>query len=258
MRRVPHPPTLRTLGLALLCLTVVLLVVPSASPLSLVRVGASQRGPTAGSSCANDTGTGIPDCLGFGQSCSIAGVNDPNSPPGEFNEYDDWECSLASTQSNGHPLPAHAWLEAFLDAGGPGFVGAHEHFEAEDGSYVGDYYTLYEDRNEGPGPWTSNGTTPQVYTGPQLVAPTYDPFWTGNGTTHSVKTWTVVEPSGSYEWYFTLRDDLLVKMVSLLSKPCHESATALLSKGCTVPGSIYVAPGWDGGGVDFWDFYGSS
>ena len=58
MRRVPHPPTLRTLGLALLCLTVVLLVVPSASPLSLVRVGASQRGPTAGSSCANDTGTG--------------------------------------------------------------------------------------------------------------------------------------------------------------------------------------------------------
>ena len=186
-------------------------------------------------------------------------MNDPNSPPGEFNEYDDWECSLASTQSNGHPLPAHAWLEAFLDAGGPGFVGAHEHFEAEDGSVRGGLLYLVprigtRDPALGPRTGPRRRSTRVRSSSPRPI----DPFWTGNGTTHSVKTWTVVEPSGSYEWYFTLRDDLLVKMVSLLSKPCHESATALLSKGCTVPGSIYVAPGWDGGGVDFWDFYGSS
>jgi hypothetical protein len=231
-----------TLGLAALVVAVLVVAIPNGSPLSIARPGSAE--PT---DCATAKNTSA--CLGFSPQCYVPGVNEPdnNATP----EYTDWECILNSTLPSGGRLPANGWLEAVLEANGTSATRATtENFVLTDGAYVGDYYAVYEDSSGGPGPWKSIETTAQLYSGPQLIAPTYDRYWVGNGTAYSQSSFGVHLPAGSFDYFFTVRDLLLAQMASLLDKPCKENATTLLSKGCHVPG-IYVAPGWDGGGLEF-------
>lgn len=103
--------------------------------------------------------------------------------------------------------------------------------------YVGDYYTIYSDTDPGfssPAP-TVVGTTPQVQTGPSLVAPSYNPNWDGAGSTYSGGTFTVAVGAGTT--YFVVVDDLFSAMGSLLDTPCGVTTDVLLSAGCTVTGT---------------------
>lgn len=112
-----------------------------------------------------------------------------------------------------------------------------------DAFYEGDYYSLwYTTDTSGLTGWTLVGTTDQVNTGGELVAPTYDSYWTGTGTQYSSTTFNI-PISGTV--LFAVRDDLFDTMVSLLGSSC--SGSAVLSDGCTATG-INASPEWSPAG----------
>lgn len=114
-----------------------------------------------------------------------------------------------------------------------------------DAFYIADYFQLYEDTNSNFASPTLVGTTPQVNTDGNLVAPTHDALWDGTGSTHSSATFTVTVGSGST--YFVVVDPLLEAMGAQLDVPCGVSTSALVTTGCNVPG-IHVAGGFSPAG----------
>ena len=96
------------------------------------------------------------------------------------------------------------------------------------------------------------GTTPQVHTDSNLVAPFYNALWDGTGTTFSTQTFTVIIGSGTT--YFVLVDALFDAMAAALDVPCYGGVSSvntaiLLSIGCTAttPHPINVAGGFSPG-----------
>ena len=115
--------------------------------------------------------------------------------------------------------------------------------------YEGDYYSLWSTTaSSGLTGWTLVGTTDQVFTGPQLVAPTYDAYWTGTGTQYSSTTF-FIPVSGTT--LFADTDDLLNQMASLLGPYCGGASTVVYD-GCTYAGppggAISAAAEWSPAG----------
>jgi len=114
--------------------------------------------------------------------------------------------------------------------------------------YEGDYYSLWQTSDPtGLTGWTLVATTDQVDTGSELVAPTFDPFWTGTGTQYSSTTFNI-PVSGTT--LFAVRDELFDPMVSLLGPSCGGSA--VVTDGCSATG-IYASSSWSPAGyeIDF-------
>jgi len=110
--------------------------------------------------------------------------------------------------------------------------------------YEGDYYSLYQTTDTtGLTGWTLVGTTDQVFTGPELVAPTYDPYWTGTGVSYSSTTF-FIPMSGTL--LFADADGLLNSMVNLLGPSCG-GGSAVVYSGCSVTG-ISASSGWSPAG----------
>jgi len=111
-----------------------------------------------------------------------------------------------------------------------------------DNQIYGDYYALYNSTSSSFSTATLVGTTPQVHTDGNLVAPTYNPLWDGTGSTYSTGTFTVRIGSGTT--YFVAVDLLLTAIVSQLTAPCgNPTVTALLqTTGCNVPGILLKSP----------------
>jgi len=109
--------------------------------------------------------------------------------------------------------------------------------------YEGDYYSLWMTTDpSGLTGWTPVGTTDQVFTGPELVAPTYDPYWTGTGTQYSSTTFNIPQ-SGTV--LYAVRDELLNAMVNLLGSSCGGSD--VVYDGCSATG-ISASGGWSPAG----------
>jgi hypothetical protein len=111
--------------------------------------------------------------------------------------------------------------------------------------YEGDFYSLWSTTDTtGLTGWTLVGTTDQVYTGPELVAPTYDPFWTGTGSAYSSTTFNI-PMSGTV--LFAVRDDIFDQMVNLLGTSC--GGASVVTAGCSATG-ISVSGGWSAAGYE--------
>jgi len=118
--------------------------------------------------------------------------------------------------------------------------------------YEGDFYSLWMTSDPtGLTGWTLVATTDQVATGPELAAPTYNPFWTGTGSAYSSTTFNI-PVSGTT--LFAVRDELFDPMVSLLGPSC--GGAAVVTAGCSVTG-ISVSGGWSPAGYEI-DFAAAS
>jgi hypothetical protein len=108
---------------------------------------------------------------------------------------------------------------------------------------VGDYYELWESSSPAFSSPTLVGTTPQVKTDTNIVAPSFNPLWDGTGSTHSTGTFIVSVPSGTT--YFAVRDAIQGALGAALLVspfPCGTiTLSTLLSSGCTATGVSVVA-----------------
>ncbi len=105
--------------------------------------------------------------------------------------------------------------------------------------YEGDYYSLWMTTDPtGLTGWTHVGTTDQVDTGVQLVAPTFDATWTGTGTAYSSTTFNIPVTGTTL---FAVRDELFDTMVTLLGPSC--GGAAVVTAGCSAVG-ISAQGGW--------------
>jgi hypothetical protein len=170
---------------------------------------------------------------------------------GEYNSnFLSWNMEIRGTEVNGHGVPRYGWAfspyRVYCASGCTMRVKISSNV-----ALVGNYYSFWETSHiyltKG---WDFIGNTPQVTTGYALVAPSYDRFWTGSGTTSSSGTFVVTIPAGVYE-YFEIHDDLWTQMAGKLDSPCHMEAEHMLLDGCSVPG-VFVSgfPGWYPLGID--------
>jgi len=111
--------------------------------------------------------------------------------------------------------------------------------------YIADYYSLWMTTDPtGLTGWTLVGTTPEVHTDSNLVAPSFNPLWDGTGTSNSAGSFAV---SVSGTTLFAVRDELFDPLVAALASSCGGAAN-LLSNGCSAPG-ISMSPGFSPAGV---------
>ena len=111
--------------------------------------------------------------------------------------------------------------------------------------YEGDYYALYATTDPtGLTGWTLVGTTDQVDTGSELVAPTFDAAWTGTGTQYSSTTFDIPQ-SGTV--LYAVRDVLFDTMVTLLGSSC--GGASVVTGGCSATG-ISASPSWSPAGYE--------
>ena len=111
--------------------------------------------------------------------------------------------------------------------------------------YEGDYYALYMTTDPaGLTGWTLVGTTVQVNTGPELVAPTFDPTWTGTGVSYSSTTFNIPQ-TGTV--LYSVRDVLFDTMVTDLGPSC--GGAAVVTAGCSATG-ISASASWSPAGFD--------
>ncbi|HTT16048.1 MAG TPA: hypothetical protein VMH49_01640 [Thermoplasmata archaeon] len=159
--------------------------------------------------------------------------------------FDDAEVSttMVGTTAAGDQLPNDSWAQNVYAVPGPVEV----FVEVTDCCLVGDYYELWEttDSSLHTG-WSLVGTTPEVPTGSALVAPGYDPHWSGTGSVYSSASFAVAIPSGVTE-YFAVRDALFDEVGGVLDGPCAETTVELNTIGCTAAG-ISVGSGWSPAG----------
>jgi hypothetical protein len=172
---------------------------------------------------------------------------------GEFWGPDFWGCTLNATTWQGVHVPSGGWGEnvgilsclavnaSWTD--GCDFnvnVYVHNLFGTDAGSNVSVWVTDNSTLATG---WGEVGQpTPQVPSASGLVAPTYDPYWTGNGTSGAGGWFNIDVPAGVTE-YIAINNGLFVLMGHLLDSPCGETTSQLLGSGCSVPG-ISVASGF--------------
>ncbi len=164
--------------------------------------------------------------------------------PSSFGGLADYECVMLAGKAGGGDVPAHSWDEAgvySISNQGPWAIAVSA--SITDCCLVGDHYSLYKttDSTLNTG-WSRIMSTPQVATGPQLVAPTFNPLWNGNGTTYSTKTATIIIPAGSTV-FLRVNDDLFTQMGSSLDSACSTDTESLVTAGCSVSG-VSVGSGW--------------
>ena len=111
--------------------------------------------------------------------------------------------------------------------------------------FIADYLSLWMTTDPtGLSGWTLVGTTPEVHTDSNFVAPSFNPLWDGTGTNNSQGSFTVFVSGTTL---FAVRDELFDPMVAALGSICG-GAASLLSIGCTEPG-VFVAPNFSPAGV---------
>jgi hypothetical protein len=137
--------------------------------------------------------------------------------------------------------PNTSWSDDIYQVTGSGVIT----ITVTDCCFVADYYSLWMTTDPtGLTGWTLVGTTPQVHTDSNLVAPGFNPLWDGTGTNNSAGSFTV---SVSGTALFAVRDELFDPLVAALASSCGGSAN-LLSNGCDEPG-IFISPGFSPAGV---------
>jgi hypothetical protein len=168
-------------------------------------------------------------------SCSLGSTTVTAASVGTpFGENAAYDCGLA------HAIAKNSWSnQVFSLTGGPG--GSSFTITVTDIALVGDQYQLWgtNDATLASG-WKHVGNTSEVFTDGSLVAPSYNPFWTGTGSTSSSGTFNVTLAAGQTR-YFDVRDVVLDDIVSTLSGPCGETAAQLFSTGCDVAGIHLIA-----------------
>lgn len=166
---------------------------------------------------------------------------------GWYNNTTYWGCTLHAKDWLGNNLPTNGWGLSFY--GVFCSTACNSRITISDYGYAGDFYTLYVTDNASmTSDWAKVGSTPQVQTSSQLVAPGYDSHWTGSGTTYSSRSFVVYAPAGVEE-YFGVVDSLMAVMSHRLDAPCGVTTATLLSSGCSATG-ISVGTGWSPAGFD--------
>jgi len=161
-----------------------------------------------------------------------------------YNNTTTYGCTMSATDWQGASMTHHGWgpiYEVYC-------IGSCDiKVTIKDQGYVGDYYGLWVTTDSTfATSWGQIGATPQVKTGAQLTAPSYNAKWTGTGTTLSKASFNVYFPSGVAE-YLRIYDALWGGMGAQLDGPCGVTASTLLSSGCTATG-ISVSSGWSPAG----------
>lgn len=152
-----------------------------------------------------------------------------------------WGCQLKATDWAGTALPLNGWALGIYEV--YCYSACNSAIWINDSGWYGDYYSLWVTTNSSlTTGWGEVGTTPQVATGSELVAPTYNGHWSGKGTKYSEGMFVVYDPAYTIE-YFAIHDNLQSKMTASLDHPCGVSASKLLSAGCSKTG-ITVSAGW--------------
>jgi hypothetical protein len=174
-----------------------------------------------------------------------SGCSNPMTLPGSGSLGDNtaWNCTMDALLLNGHPAPRHGWGPDTFFVTGPATITVN----ITDCCRVGDFFTLYATTDSSlVSGWFKVGITPQVHSGPELVAPTYDSLWDGTGTTYSSKTFAIAVPAG-VTYFFRVNNALFHLMGNLLVGPCSTTTHHLLRHGCSVPG-IDVSHKWSPSG----------
>jgi hypothetical protein len=154
-----------------------------------------------------------------------------------------WGCKMNAVTAGGAYLPSHGWANRVFELNCLSGCNVNVTVLANGG--FGDYFSLWYT----PDPslqtsWARLGGTPQVYTGPQLLASTYNPHWNGYGITSSQRTFAFYAPPGIPE-FLGVHDDLFSQMTQKLDGPCGVSSSSLLTSGCSTSG-IWVGSHWSG------------
>jgi len=148
---------------------------------------------------------------------------------------------------SGDAIPSDSWSDETYSVTGP--IAISVTITSID--YVGSYYELWmtSDPLLASG-WSLVGTTPEVHTGPQLVAPTYNPLWDGialeDNLPQSSGTFSVSIPAATTD-YFRVRNALFDLMGQALDAALGETTSELLLYGGINigVGSIVVQAHWN-------------
>jgi hypothetical protein len=154
-----------------------------------------------------------------------------------------WACTMNAMTPNGALLPPRGWANAIFEINCP--AGCFANVTLESVGDFGAYFGLWETPDSSlQTMWSLVGTTPQVDTGPQLIASSYNPHWNANGITASERKFMLYAPAGIPE-YLAVHENLFSQMTQRLDGPCGVGPATLLASGCSVSG-ISVGSGWSG------------
>jgi len=160
----------------------------------------------------------------------------------DYHGSSNWNCVMNAKTSTGGAMPSHSWASSVFSVTLTTRKGMD--INVTDAGRTGNFYQVWMtiDPTLKTG-WKLLGSTPQVHSGKQLIAPTHNSLWDGKGVMPSMRTFANVTLSAG-KTYFAVTDSLFSNMGSALNAACGKTTIGLLTQGCSVKG-VSVASNWN-------------